>query len=518
MNFGPTFINWVEMLHSGATTCFILNSLTVAIEVNFSIRQGDPLAMLLYVVYIEPLLRKLEHGLTGLQLRKPCPGMGPLDSYCDDLNIMTNNLHDFAIVDTEVKNFELLSGAILSRSFKSKVIGFGAWSQKEDWPLNWLSCVKNLKVFGIYISDSFNEIMKLNWDHRLQKFRAAILSWSSRMLTTVQQRIDVVKTFALSRTYYVASILPIRSSYVKSFETIIRKFIWKGSFSVMKVALDELKNKKLKGGLQLPCLSTMGRSLLISQCLRLLKYGDRRYVCHLDYWLGTLLSNILPNMGLCLQATSDNLYFTTLGDYLASIMVSGFLTSENLKDITNKQLYLLFADFPLPKIVRDNLPNIDYGRVWERLYIGVLSMEERQILFLLIHNKLPVQERLFRIAYRNDPYCRACHNAVIADTEHFFCDCILTKDAWIWLRTSWLLLLRVPMTCRNIDLLTLFFPRGACVREMVWMLGKFVHYVWTTVFTQETAVKVKKLVAYLQSKFKAERNIMGLSKLDNILG
>ena len=133
--------------------------------------------MLLSVVSIDPLLRKLEHGLTGLQLRRPWPCMGPLDSYCDDLNIMTNNLHDFAIVDTEVKNFELLSGAILSRSFKSKVIGFGAWSQKEDWPLNWLSCVKNLKVFGIYISDNFNEIMKLNWDHRLQKFRAAILSW-----------------------------------------------------------------------------------------------------------------------------------------------------------------------------------------------------------------------------------------------------------------------------------------------------------------------------------------------------
>ena len=67
------------------------------------------------------------------------------------------------------------------------------------------------------------------------------------MLTTVQQRIKVVKTFALSRTYYVASILSIRSGYIKNFESIIKKFIWQGSFSVLKVAFDELKKQETQG-------------------------------------------------------------------------------------------------------------------------------------------------------------------------------------------------------------------------------------------------------------------------------
>ena len=152
----------------------------------------------------------LEDGLTGLQLRRPCPGIGPLDSYCDDLNIMTNELNDFKVVDIKVKEFEKLSGTILSRSCKSKVIGFGAWSRKKDWPLNWLAYVRSLKVFGIYISDNYNEMLKLNWDNRLQKFKSAIYSWSSwssRMLTTVQQRIEVAKIFALLQTYYVDPLL-----------------------------------------------------------------------------------------------------------------------------------------------------------------------------------------------------------------------------------------------------------------------------------------------------------------------
>ena len=201
MNFGSTFFSWIKMLHHEASTCFILSSLTNAVLVCFSIRQGDPLAMLLYIVYLEPLLSRLEQVLTGLQLRRPCPGMKPLDAYCDDLNIMTNDLDDFQRLDIEVQIFENLSGAILSRNCKSKIIGFGGWSKKENWPITWLACVKDIKVFGIFVSDTFSEILRLNWDHRLQKFKNAIFSWSSRALTTIQQRIEVVKVFGLSRAY-----------------------------------------------------------------------------------------------------------------------------------------------------------------------------------------------------------------------------------------------------------------------------------------------------------------------------
>merc|ERR1712240_421701 len=44
MNFGDLFTAWIEMLHEGARTRFILSGLTRAIDLLFSIRQGDPLA------------------------------------------------------------------------------------------------------------------------------------------------------------------------------------------------------------------------------------------------------------------------------------------------------------------------------------------------------------------------------------------------------------------------------------------------------------------------------------------
>ena len=54
MNFSESFIDLVLDMHSGVTTRFILNKLTAPICLTFCIRQGDPLAMLLYIIYMEP--------------------------------------------------------------------------------------------------------------------------------------------------------------------------------------------------------------------------------------------------------------------------------------------------------------------------------------------------------------------------------------------------------------------------------------------------------------------------------
>ena len=223
MNFGDTFTNWILMLHDGANTRLILTGLTRAIQLRFSIRQGDPLAMLLYILYVEPLLWTLEKKINGLRVNNI---EQKLEAYCDDVNITTDKLEDFEVIDTVVKRFEKVSGAILSRNRKCKVIGFGNWAGKLDWPLDWVKPVGSEKIFGIFICDSYDEMLRLNWDYRFRKFSNTIFSWSPRVLDTLQQRVDVIRMFGLSRVYYVASILPVTSNVVKKFESLMGKFIW----------------------------------------------------------------------------------------------------------------------------------------------------------------------------------------------------------------------------------------------------------------------------------------------------
>ena len=268
MNFSPRFCEWIKLMHDGAMTRFILNGLSKAIKVNFSIRQGDPLAMVLYIIYIEPLLLYLERQLEGIKIS----GFSQkLESYCDNVNVLTEHLSDIVKVDVAVQEFEEFSGAILSRKKKCKIIGFGKWKTKTSWPINYLQNVEEVKVFGVFIRDSYKSILKRNWEYRFLKFNQCIQSWSSRSLVSLSSRIEVLKTFALSRVYYLASILPISKTMVHKFESLSGNFIWKASGWLLRVSMEEIKNSPENGGLGMVCVDSMCRSLQLTQFLRLLK-------------------------------------------------------------------------------------------------------------------------------------------------------------------------------------------------------------------------------------------------------
>ena len=176
MNFSDKFCEWIAMFHRGAKTKIILDFLTEAIELTFSIRQGDPLSMLLFIIYVEPLLIFLRRRLSGVRVG----AITQVDeSYCDDVNLMVNKLEEFKIIDEAFTKFEDMSGAILSRNQKSKVLGLGAWTGKAEWPLAWLKTVPEVKVFGFKICASYKDMMSLNWDFRFEKFNNVVKSWSS---------------------------------------------------------------------------------------------------------------------------------------------------------------------------------------------------------------------------------------------------------------------------------------------------------------------------------------------------
>ena len=84
MGFDPKMVDWVTMLHEGNSTQFILgDSLSKEIKIKFSIRQGDPYALSLYLIFVESLMRRLRVLLPGLPMGK---GKVSASSYVDDQN------------------------------------------------------------------------------------------------------------------------------------------------------------------------------------------------------------------------------------------------------------------------------------------------------------------------------------------------------------------------------------------------------------------------------------------------
>ena len=59
---------------------------------------------------------------------------------------MSESENDRLVIDEIFVNFKDISGAILSRSVKSKVMWLGKWRNRNDWPLSWLKVQSELKV------------------------------------------------------------------------------------------------------------------------------------------------------------------------------------------------------------------------------------------------------------------------------------------------------------------------------------------------------------------------------------
>ena len=142
MNFHKTFISWIILLHKGAKTKLLLDFMMEAISVLFSVRQGDPLAMLLYIFYIEPLLLRIQKVTSGFPLESPLVG-GPasvsfeatrelLEGFVDDVEVVIVSDSELLKVDSVGRDFERISGAIINRSKKSKIMGLGGWKGWES--------------------------------------------------------------------------------------------------------------------------------------------------------------------------------------------------------------------------------------------------------------------------------------------------------------------------------------------------------------------------------------------------
>ena len=511
MEFPDKFISWIMMLHEGATTRFLLNFLTNPIRVIFSIRQGDPLSMILYIIYIEPLLlmiNKMTKGLFVSSLTQKD------EDYCDDLNFLSESEADLLIIESIFVRFETVSGALLSRSSKSKVMGLGTWRQKQNWSLPWLQVRNELRIFGFQIRQNYKQTVERCWTECYSGFHKILMAWTSRQLDTLVQRVEVLRIFATSKLWYKASALPLPAKFAKQFESAMYRFLWIGKLEKLK--LDEVKNPSSAGGLNLPCVISKSDSLFLSQTCRLLVKPESKQYKHIKYWIGLYMQEYFPDMALGAHAEIISPYFKHMKELLVAGIVVGDVDVQRLRKTTAKSLYTSFtSSFPPPKVVYKY--DVEWSKVWVRLQSPMLEPKAREILFMIINNIIPNRDRLFSkfhmVADSTCVHCRVLH-----DNVHLFCECQLLRESWFWIRQRLLdMFPDANGNTSNFEFLHLMFDSYVLENEAVWILGVWVQLVWDFVICKKKMLKLETVKSEFSLKFATHQN-SNLPALAHIVG
>ena len=150
-------------------------------------------------------------------------------------------------------------------------------------------------------------------------------------------------------------------------------------------------------------------------------------------------------------------------------LVLGDIEVNELKKVTAKTLYEGFtSSFPPLKVVFKF--DIDWSQVWCRLQSPMLESGAREVLFMGINNIIANGDRLHNKFHMvPSPNCVSCN--VLQDNVHLFCECLLVREAWFWVRQRILGILPNSGRTSNFEFLNLMFENSSMDAEVIWIIG-----------------------------------------------
>ena len=282
-NFGQSFIKWVNTFYCNIQSCVMNNRFSSShFDVQRGVREGDPLSPYLFIVALETLAIYIRGSdeIKGINIRNEQEIK--LTAFADDMTTFLKDDQSAEKLLHVLNDFGRCSGLNLNES-KLEACYLGT-SSPADFQLN-VDIKSCIEILGIFFSYDKKYAAKLNFESILKSLKKKLNLWKWRNLT-VLGRVQIVKTFAISKFLYRASQLPLSSEIIKSANKIIYDFIWKGKDKVKRRALvNNIENGTLK--------MIHLESLIQSQKMSFFKrYLDPEYVADWKIVLNTLLTPV----------------------------------------------------------------------------------------------------------------------------------------------------------------------------------------------------------------------------------
>ncbi|KAJ4429350.1 hypothetical protein ANN_26355 [Periplaneta americana] len=233
---------------------------TQRIPIQASVRQGCPLSMFLFELSVEPLIRMAHQNLNSEQ-RTTCP-LFTSRVYADDVLFLLRDTDDCVTLPHILETYSAASCAQLNTR-KSFLIPLGSWP--DGLTFNESTTVRQAKILGMTVCNSFEEMVEINWTKTTALTRVTLFQQIHRNLNLFE-RVWHVNIFCFSKLWYLAQILPLPVKYATVLERAVSFYIWKDYLYKLRKA--QLVLPKDKGGLQLIAVKEKCQALITPNIIR----------------------------------------------------------------------------------------------------------------------------------------------------------------------------------------------------------------------------------------------------------
>ncbi|KAL3690009.1 hypothetical protein R1sor_016318 [Riccia sorocarpa] len=286
MGIGAVTVERIRGLVTGGSATVHINGLfTREIELQRGVRQGCPLAPLLFAMSTQPLMRRLREeerrgNIRGLNIGEGRSLLHQL--FADDTGIcISMEEQHFTRLQEVIRDYEMASGARLNVQ-KSTIMQLKP-GPSPDWlsstdcelagpggPFVYLGVQTNTPVDERAIADSI-----------VQKMMKKLNHWSNRLLSWPAKTILLKHVLAATPLYQLMSVGLCRDG-IEGLERLCRTFLWgwneEGSPKSSLVAWERVAQPKLKGGLGWDFLQDKADVLNVRLVEQIIRGSDAEWV------------------------------------------------------------------------------------------------------------------------------------------------------------------------------------------------------------------------------------------------
>lgn len=399
--FPDKLIECIQRLYSKATSRVLYNGfLTQEIKIRSSVRQGCPLSMLLFVLYVEPLIRMIDQSVLGVLVYDK---FLRVIAFADDVNIFLRNSEELDNVLNIIAIFSKFSKISLNLK-KSKFLRInnccgGPFQVTET---------ENLRLLGITFKATWNDTVDCNYDKLIADMKHRIWQVSFRNMCLIE-RVWYINTFVLSKLWYLAQIYPAKNQHLAKIKTMIGNFIWKNC--IFRVDRRQLYLDSDMGGLGLIDPTEKCKALFI---WNIQKNNDQNCPLGEKYFL---------NYKYLSKLTRNGKEWITITPQL----------DRNLDSV--KKLYRYFINLQgYAPLVQTLYPQVNWTSRWKIFSYNFLLAEDKSTLFLLLNDLIAnkFKKEQYGIGSIGNVFCDECGNNFVDSNEHRIKACISSKEVRDW--------------------------------------------------------------------------------------
>lgn len=430
MGFSQASIQWVRIMYNDISSNVVINgNILDRFYIDRSMRQGCPLSMLLFVIGLEPLLRKIQShpNLTGY---KNTDGQQiKYIAYADDVSVVVKSHRDITILFKLLQDYGEVSGAKINRD-KTELFTMGNFNPEvmgRDWKWYYK---EEIKLMGIIFSNRRPD-SEPNFNPEIEKIRKEAIRLASRT-TTIYGRKNIINTLLLPKIWFKFRFVTPTQNQIKTLNRILYTFLWKSP--IEKISRETLELDYSEGGLRMLNIGAKKYKFDIEEILEFVKNPNQAWCAFLSHNYGIIFKDKIP--GIYERSKTHtielNKHQKTYAGIIAKILNKFPYTWQKITDRQIKQTIKPNpSHIPTEQLVNPykKWPDVLKLITRERLATNKLPNFVTEVNFFILHNIIPTKTRLrkkYGFLSGQNIRCRLCdqHNET---TTHILTKCKQTQ-------------------------------------------------------------------------------------------